>query len=72
MRLKKISPNKADLPEEDQIFDHFKIDLAELRPEVREKAIELIGQMIDKGVPKNQAVSEGIQEAETWFLESQG
>lgn len=55
-----------------EIFDDFKIDLTELKPEVREKAITLAKEMMNQGIQRDQAIIKGIQEAETWFLESQG
>lgn len=57
---------------EEEIFENFKIDLTGLRPGVREKATELAKEMIRSGMPKEQAITKGIQQAETWFLESQG
>lgn len=68
---KRLTVDQPPMAEEG-IFDDFKVDLAELKPKVREKAIELARELTNKGMAKEQAIRKGIQKAETWFLESQG
>jgi uncharacterized protein YdaT len=70
--MKSKKKTVTDIAPEEEIFANLKIELSELKPEVREKAIELIHEMMNKGIHKDQAISKAIQEAETWFLESQG
>lgn len=72
MSLKNNSGADKATTGEEEIFENFKIELTELKPDVREKAIEFAREMMKKGLTKAQAISKGIQEAETWFLESQG
>ncbi|SDK13261.1 hypothetical protein SAMN04487898_106130 [Pedobacter sp. ok626] len=72
MRSKNKSITDSTDKGEEEIFENFKIDLSGLKPGVREKATELAKEMMKSGMPKEQAITKGIQEAETWFLESQG
>lgn len=72
MRSKSKSIADSTDKGEEEIFENFKIDLTGLKPGVRKKATELAKEMMKSGMPKEQAITKGIQEAETWFLESQG
>jgi hypothetical protein len=54
-------------------FEAFETELKDLVPEVREKALELAGQYLNKqGYNKARAIKEGIADAQAWFMESEG
>ncbi|MBU0695262.1 MAG: hypothetical protein KKE39_01870 [Bacteroidetes bacterium] len=54
-------------------FKEFASDLADLKPEIQEKAKEIAHQLIvKKKLSKQVAIKEGIKQAELWFLNSEG
>jgi hypothetical protein len=54
-------------------FEEFEIDLKDLIPEVRAKALELATWYLEKpGYDKARAAKEGIADAQAWFMESEG
>jgi uncharacterized protein YdaT len=54
-------------------FEAFETDLKDLRPDVREKALELAAAYLEeRGYDKARAVKEGIADAQAWFMESEG
>ena len=57
----------------DWTFEDFHIELKDLVPEVKDKALEIARRLAkEKDYPKEKAIAEGIKEAEEWFLNSQG
>ncbi|WP_182995360.1 hypothetical protein [Pelobium manganitolerans] len=56
-----------------EIFNEFETDLKDLKPKVREKAIEIAsGLLIKKNYTRQDALKEGIRQAEEWFLDLEG
>jgi uncharacterized protein YdaT len=54
-------------------FENFEADLQDLTPEVKEKALEIAHDLMEKGgYSEKEALEEAIKEAEEWFLNSQG
>lgn len=55
-------------------FENFEVELKDLRPEVRKKAIELANQFLAESKFPNQkgALKEGIKQAEEWFFNLEG
>lgn len=53
-------------------FEGFDDELKDLRPEVKEKALELAAGHLKDGVEANVALKKAITEAELWFLDSEG
>ena len=55
-------------------FENFKTELAELKPEVKEKAIEIAQKLLTTGKcdSERSALTEAIKEAEEWFLNLEG
>jgi len=53
-------------------FEAFDDQLKDLRPEVREKAIELAAVYQKDGLEPGIALKNAIAEAELWFLDSEG
>ncbi|AFL79546.1 hypothetical protein Aeqsu_0014 [Aequorivita sublithincola DSM 14238] len=54
-------------------FENFKADLDNLTPQVREKALEIAHQLMEKGgFSEEQAIKKAIVKAEEWFLDSEG
>ncbi|MGZ3872478.1 MAG: hypothetical protein ACXVJD_06150 [Mucilaginibacter sp.] len=54
-------------------FEGFEIELKDLTPEVREKAIELAHQYLQRpGYDRARAIKEAIADAEAWYMESEG
>ena len=55
-------------------FENFEPELADLDPQVKEKAIELAIQFLEAGKfpDQYQALKEGIKQAEEWFLNLEG
>ena len=50
-------------------FENFQVELNELKPEVREKAIEIAINLIEqKGLSEEEAIRQGIKRAGEWFL----
>jgi uncharacterized protein YdaT len=58
----------------DQHFNDYEHMLNELTPKVREKAIQLALEMLAEGkyTDKEQALKEGIRQADEWFTELEG
>ena len=53
-------------------FEAFDEELKDLRPEVKEKALELASGYIEEGSEPRAALKKAIAEAELWFLDSEG
>ena len=53
-------------------FEGFDDELKDLRPEVKEKALELVAGHLKDGVEASVALKKAIAEAELWFLDSEG
>jgi uncharacterized protein YdaT len=53
-------------------FEGFGDELKDLRPEVKEKALELASGYVKDGADTGVALKRGIAEAEGWFLDSEG
>ncbi|QQX76267.1 MULTISPECIES: hypothetical protein [Aequorivita] len=54
-------------------FENFKPKLQNLAPEVREKAIEIAQELMQKGgISEEKAISKAIIEAEEWFYDLGG
>ncbi|MES2108942.1 MAG: hypothetical protein V4577_09360 [Bacteroidota bacterium] len=53
-------------------FNGFDDQLKDLRPEVKEKALELAAGYLDNGTDPGVALKKAIAEAELWFLDSEG
>ena len=54
-------------------FKNFDIQLTDLKPEVREKALEIAAVLVsEKGMAKDAALKKGIEQAENWFLDAEG
>lgn len=54
-------------------FENFKTDLDDLDPRVREKALEIANNLMEKDdYSEERAIEEAIKEAEEWFLDRQG
>jgi len=54
-------------------FDNFKPKLENLSPEVREKAIEIAQELMEKGgISEERAISKAIIIAEEWFYDLGG
>ncbi len=57
----------------EEVFNEFEADLKDLKPKVREKAIEIAsGLLIKKNYTRQGALKEGIRQAEEWFLDLEG
>ncbi len=56
-----------------EIFNEFEADLQNLKPKVREKAIEIAAALLTKNnYTRRDALKEGIRQAEEWFLDLEG
>lgn len=53
-------------------FEGFDDQLKDLRPEVKEKALELAAIYQREGLEAGAALKKSIAEAELWFLDSEG
>jgi uncharacterized protein YdaT len=53
-------------------FEGFDDQLKDLRPEVKEKALELAAGYLDNGTDPGVAFKKAIAESEIWFLDSEG
>lgn len=53
-------------------FERLGVDLKELNPKVREKALELANQLKEEGYTDAEAIRQAIKEAEEWYLDTQG
>ncbi|CAG2533602.1 hypothetical protein R3X28_10135 [Maribacter sp. TH_r10] len=57
----------------DWMFEDFKTDLDTLNPIVREKALSIAKELIEKkDISAKEALSEGIIRAEEWFYDLEG
>ena len=57
----------------DLMFEDFKTDLDGLNPKVREKALEIAKELVEKkDLPAKDALQEAITKAEEWFYDIQG
>ena len=57
----------------DWMFEDFKTDLDTLNPIVREKALSIAKELIEKKyISAKEALSEGIIRAEEWFYDLEG
>ncbi len=55
------------------MFEDFKTDLDTLNPIVREKALSIAKELIEKkDISAKEALSEGIIRAEEWFYDLEG
>jgi len=55
------------------MFQDFKPDLDSLDPKVREKVLEIAGQLVsEKNYTKKKAIAEAIVKAEEWFYDLGG
>lgn len=57
---------------DEQKFEAFDEELKDLRPEVKEKALELATGYLTYGMQAGVALKKAIAEAELWFLDSEG
>lgn len=53
-------------------FEAFHDELKDLRPEVKQKALELASGYVREGMEAAIALKKAIAEAELWFLDSEG
>ncbi|AFL82940.1 hypothetical protein Belba_0274 [Belliella baltica DSM 15883] len=54
-------------------FDDNQSNLADLKPAVKEKALEIAGKLLtEKSISKEDALKEGIKQAEEWFFDLEG
>lgn len=55
-------------------FENFDVELKDLTPSVREKAIEIANNLLSTKEVEGQekAIKEGIKQAEEWFLDAEG
>ena len=54
-------------------FENFKVQLENLTPEVRKRAVEIAQNIMKKGgFSEDEAMKEGIKRAEEWFFDSEG
>jgi len=53
-------------------FKAFESDLQHLKPEVKERALAIAEQLIEKGYETQEALKEGLRRAENWFLDAEG
>lgn len=55
-------------------FENFKTELKELKPEIREKALEIAKYLMISGKYSNESIAlkEAIKQAEEWFLNLEG
>ncbi|KAA8475446.1 hypothetical protein BDE36_3541 [Arcticibacter tournemirensis] len=55
-------------------FEDFEPDLKELKPSVKEKAIEIANKLLKNGkfTDQGEALKEGIKQAEEWFINMEG
>lgn len=55
------------------IFENFKAQLSDLSPEVREKALKIANKLMEKGgISEDEAIKEGIAQAQEWLFDSEG
>ena len=57
----------------DWMFEDFKTDLDGLNPKVREKALEIAKELVEKkDLPAKDALQEASTKAEEWFYDIEG
>ncbi len=57
----------------EDIFIEFTDQMGDLKPEIQEKAKEIAHLLMqDEKLSKEEAIKEGMKEAELWFLNSEG
>jgi uncharacterized protein YdaT len=62
-----------ELKDMENQFKDFDIQLKDLKPEVREKAMQIAAELVsEKGMEKDVALKAAIEEAENWFLDAEG
>lgn len=64
--------NLKELDMSEEKFEGFDDDLKDLRPEVKQKALELAARYVHAGIETSIALKKAIAEAELWFLDSEG
>jgi hypothetical protein len=56
-----------------EIFDEFEPKVKKLKPEVKEKALEIAARLLTvKSLFREEALKEGIKQAEEWFFSLEG
>lgn len=56
-----------------EVFKEFEADLKDIRPEIREKALEIAAMLLmNNDYNRQDAMKEGIRLAEEWFLDLEG
>lgn len=54
-------------------FENIELELKDLRPAVREKALEILNTMPNEtGMDQKSAIKKAIEQAENWFIDSEG
>ncbi|MBO6585590.1 MAG: hypothetical protein JJ953_05760 [Gracilimonas sp.] len=54
-------------------FENHEMDLKNLNPQVRKKALEIANRLMEEGdYTKGEAIKQAIKEAREWFLDIQG
>lgn len=54
-------------------FDDIELELKDLNPEVRKKALEILNAMpAESKVDQKSAIKKAIEQAENWFMDSEG
>lgn len=54
-------------------FENIETNLDDLNPRIRNKALEIANRLMEEGgYTEEEAIDEGIKEAEEWFLDTQG
>jgi uncharacterized protein YdaT len=55
-----------------ELFNDFGLELDGLNSIVKERAIEIANQLLEEGLSKQEALKEGIKQAQEWFLDLEG
>lgn len=55
-----------------ELFNDFGLELDGLNSMVKERAIEIANQLLEEGLSKQEALKEGIKQAQEWFLDLEG
>lgn len=56
-----------------EIFDEFEPELKNLKLAVKEKALQIAGKLLtEKSLSREDALKEGIKQAEEWFFDLEG
>ncbi|WP_316786651.1 hypothetical protein [Pedobacter frigiditerrae] len=54
-------------------FKNIELELKDLKPAVRKKALEILNAMpIETGMDQKSAIKKAIEQAENWFMDSEG